>query len=127
MTYSGIGKVLHYQGNYNDVLEEYLKALTIRKKLLGTEHPDMAKTYNNIGSALLAQGDHTGALDHYQKASAIQENVLGKNYIDARSLDKNKIGRVLHEKGEYEAACWSIERRLFSFGRNGSSKYSKTV
>jgi hypothetical protein len=58
-------------------LEMHNKALAIREKVLGNEHPDTAESYNNIGAVMLAVGDDVGVLDMLNKALPIYEKVLG--------------------------------------------------
>ena len=69
-------------------LEMHNKALAIREKVLGNEHPDTAESYNNIGAVMLAMCDILGALDMLKRALAINDKVLGKEHPDTiDSLD----------------------------------------
>jgi hypothetical protein len=38
------------QGKLDKAIELYEKALRIRIKVLGEEHPDVARSYNNLGA-----------------------------------------------------------------------------
>ena len=79
------------QGKYDEALVYYQKALTIRIKVLGEEHPDVATSYNNIGAALEAQGKYDEALVYYQKALTIRIKVLGEGHPDV-ATSYNNIG-----------------------------------
>ena len=46
-----LGTALDNAGLYDKALEHHQKALAIRLKQLGPEHPDVAGSYNNIGLA----------------------------------------------------------------------------
>ena len=47
-TYNNIAIVYKKQGKYEEALDYYNKALTIKLNKLGEDHPDVASTYNNI-------------------------------------------------------------------------------
>ena len=63
---------------YDEALAYYQKALTIRIKVLGEEHPDVATSYNNIGLVLGAQGKYDEALVYCQKDLKISLKVLSE-------------------------------------------------
>ena len=42
-SYHKIGSVYESQGKYDEALDYYNKALTIRKNKLGEDHPDVAR------------------------------------------------------------------------------------
>ena len=67
------------QGAYAKSLEWYEKALPIREKMLGTEHPDTAETYNNVALVYYHQGD-------YEKALSIREKVFGKEHVFTKQI-----------------------------------------
>jgi tetratricopeptide (TPR) repeat protein len=87
-----IGMGLHYQGDYCKALEYNQKALTIREKVQGTEHPDTATTYNNMALVYQAQGDYPKALKYYQKALFTLEKVLGVNHPTTKIVRNNFKG-----------------------------------
>ena len=60
------------QGKYEEALDYYNKALTIRINKLGEDHPDVATTYNNIANVYDSQGKYEEALDYYNKALTIR-------------------------------------------------------
>lgn len=52
-SYNNLGAIYFFKGNFNETIELYEKALTIRLKLLGSEHIEVANSYENIGSSYL--------------------------------------------------------------------------
>ncbi|MDR0307923.1 MAG: tetratricopeptide repeat-containing protein [Chitinispirillales bacterium] len=62
--------------SYMDALLSLRKALIIREKILGDEHPDVAVVYNNMALVYSAQGDYDKALEFYLKAFKIELAVL---------------------------------------------------
>ena len=61
-------------------MEHYRKALAIREKALGPEHPSVGNTYTNMVSVFKRQGDLDQARQHQGKALAIQEKALGPRH-----------------------------------------------
>ena len=91
------------QGDYAKALEYYGKALAIRERVLGTEHPSTATTYNNIAGVYQAQGDYAKALEYYGKALAISERVLGTEH-PYTAATYNNIAGVYRAQGDYAKA-----------------------
>jgi CHAT domain-containing protein len=56
------------------------RALAIREKVLGKEHPDVASSLNNLAYLYQAQGNYSQAEPLYQRALAILEKVLGNEH-----------------------------------------------
>ena len=50
--------VYYNQGKYDEALAMYEKALSIRLKKLGDDHPDVADTYNNMAVVYKKQGKY---------------------------------------------------------------------
>ena len=61
-------------------MEYYGKALAIREKVLGKDHPDTAQSYNNIGSMYYQQGKYPEALEYLEKALKICKARLGDDH-----------------------------------------------
>jgi tetratricopeptide (TPR) repeat protein len=85
--------VYRAQGDYAKALEYNGKALAIRERVLGKEHPSTAKTYNNMALVYRDQGDYTKALEYYRKANAVFLSVLGEEhpYTQDTALSINKL------------------------------------
>ena len=54
----------------------YARALALKEKLLGPEHPDVAVTLNNLAVLLKALGRRDEAAEAYRRALAIFEATL---------------------------------------------------
>jgi len=81
--------VYRAQGDYLAALKWYNKALRIREKVLGTEHPATATTYNNIAVVYKAQGDYATALQWYKKACRVLRKVLGDQHPHTQTGVRN--------------------------------------
>ncbi|MCX6050734.1 MAG: tetratricopeptide repeat protein [Chloroflexi bacterium] len=89
----------------------YEQALTIRRQVLGEEHPDTASSLNNLGNLLQAQGDLTTAKPYYEQALTIRRQVLGEEHPDtARSF--NNLGLLLKVQGDLTTARFYYEQAL---------------
>jgi tetratricopeptide (TPR) repeat protein len=87
------------------------RALAIREKVLGSEHPATAQSLNNLALLLMAQGELAGARPLIERALAIRERVLGPEHpATAQSL--NNLAYLLRVQGELAGARPLIERAL---------------
>ncbi|WP_333803344.1 tetratricopeptide repeat protein, partial [Sulfurospirillum sp.] len=110
-SYAILGVIYDSKGNYDKALEWYEKALKIREKVLGSNHPDSATTYNNIAGVYHSKGIYDKALKWYEKALEIREKVLGLNH-PSTATTYNEIARVYHSKGIYDKALEWYEKAL---------------
>jgi len=99
------------QGNYDNALGYFKKALAIFEKVLEKEHPDNATAYNNIASVYQYQGDYDKALVYYNKALIISEKVLGKEHPDT-AISYNNIASVYQYQGDYNKALVYYNKAL---------------
>jgi tetratricopeptide (TPR) repeat protein len=97
------GNFLCTAGRYAGAEPLHRRALAIREKALGPEHPDTAESLNNLASLLYEKGDYAEAEPLYRRALAIRERALGPEHPDAaRSL--TNLALALHARGDYAAA-----------------------
>jgi tetratricopeptide (TPR) repeat protein len=93
------------------VFTGYERALAIREKVLGPEHPDTATSLNNLAGLLQDQGDLRGARPLFERALAIYEKVLGPVHPDtATSL--NNLAILLDHQRDLAGARPLFERAL---------------
>jgi CHAT domain-containing protein/tetratricopeptide (TPR) repeat protein len=103
--------LLQAQGDYAAARPLYDRALAIREKAFGTEHPQTVQSLNDMGALLCNQGEYAAARPLFERALAIREKLLGPEHFDtARSLAN--LGALLHAQGEYAAARPLLERVL---------------
>ena len=55
-------------------IEYYAKALLIREKVLGKDHPNTSTTYNNMADVYEKKGDHSAAQELRNKSLTIHKN-----------------------------------------------------
>ena len=67
----------------------YERALALREKALGPEHPDVATSLNNLAELYEAQGQYARAEPLYQRALAIAEKALGPEHPNMATFREN--------------------------------------
>ena len=65
-------------GDYAKAEPLYRKALRIRQKVFGPEHPDTATSLNNLAALYNDMGDYATAESLYREAVEIRQKVLGR-------------------------------------------------
>ncbi|MEM9460426.1 MAG: serine/threonine-protein kinase [Myxococcota bacterium] len=113
-----LGLIRRAQGELDDALRYFQRALASFESALGPDHPDVAQALRSIGAVHRARGELDDALAHYRRASAIVERTLGPRHPAAAGL-LNNIGNVLKRQDEpgealehYERASAIIEQAL---------------
>jgi len=72
------------KGEYDKALEHYQKALEIRLKKLGPEHPLVAGSYHNMAFVHKAKKDLAKAKEYWEKAYEIFLKKLGPNHPNTK-------------------------------------------
>ena len=99
------GKVieLYYSGRYEEAIPYAERALQIREKALGKEHPEVASSLNNLAALYKATGRYAEAEPLYVRALQIREKALGKEHPHvAASL--NNLAILYYATGRYAEA-----------------------
>ena len=90
-------------GQYDDAEPELKRALTIREKLYGLDHEDVAHSMNNLGTLYEEKGELGQAEKLFRQALAIRRRIYAEgNASTATSL--NDLAVLLRDKGEVEEA-----------------------
>ena len=79
------------------------RALAIREKALGAEHPDTANSLNNLAALYWAMGDYAKAEPLFRRALAISEKALGAEHPDTAD-EPQQPGGALRAMGDYAKA-----------------------
>ncbi|OUL28003.1 tetratricopeptide repeat protein [Nostoc sp. RF31YmG] len=82
---------------YSEAEPLYQTALSLRQRLLGQEHPDVATSYNNLAALYDSQGRYSEAEPLYQKALEIAKRSLGVNHPNTITFRENL--QLLRERG----------------------------
>ena len=91
------------QGRHAEAEPLFRRALAIREKVLGPDHPYVATTLGNLGGLYLALGRHAETEPLLERALVIRESALGPEHPDvAESL--NNLAIVYRRQGRYGEA-----------------------
>jgi tetratricopeptide (TPR) repeat protein len=105
------GRALRHAGDLEAARPFYQRALAIRERLQGPDHPDTAEALNNLGVMLWAQGELDRARRVFERALAIRERVLGPDHR-ATAEGLNNLAALCRAQGELAAARPLYERAL---------------
>ncbi len=110
-TLGNLADVLHSMGKYEESKALNERALAIREKALGPDHPDVADSLNNLGIELYEIGEYEESKELHERALVIFEKALGPDHpFVAFSLVN--LASVLKKMGEYEESRALHERAL---------------
>ncbi|MFT3836056.1 MAG: serine/threonine-protein kinase [Myxococcaceae bacterium] len=108
---NNLGVLAWTQGKSAEAADWYGKAVELRKKTLGPNHPLVARSLSNLGAALRAQGKYDDAIAAYKQAQGIEEAVLDPSH-PAVAETLNNLGNALNDKGESGGAVEAFQRSL---------------
>lgn len=99
-------------------------ALTLRLRLLGEEHTEVASSYNNLGVLARKQGDYPAARQHYERALDIRRRVLPADHPQL-AISLNNLGALENVDGNYvRAAAYFSESLGINQRVNGKSHHN---
>ncbi len=91
------------RGKYRDAEPLCKRALEIREKVLGSDHPDVAKQLNNLALLCQNQGKYEEVERYYQRALDIYESKLGQDDPNVAKT-KNNLASAYLKQGKYGEA-----------------------
>jgi tetratricopeptide (TPR) repeat protein len=99
------------QASAEESLASYLRALQMKREILGPDHLSVGKTLNNIGSVFYLKREFEPALKAYQDAHVILAKQLGASHLDVGTIISN-IGDVYAAMGERSLALENYHKAL---------------
>ena len=81
-----IGNVYREKGDLENALVQYQKALEIRARVFGSDHPDVATSYQNLAAVYQRQGNHVQTKEMVTKAYHIFLRMLGPDHPQTQGL-----------------------------------------
>ncbi|HEY6402969.1 MAG TPA: tetratricopeptide repeat protein, partial [Blastocatellia bacterium] len=98
-------------GNYDEALRLAARALEIRERLLGAEHPDVAAALYSLGYFYTDKGEYDKVEPLYQRALAIYEKAPDKDPLNTANI-LNDLGALYYYQGKYGEAERLYKRSL---------------
>ena len=115
-------------GEYNQAKELHEKVLTIRKKIFGGDHADVATSYNNLALVYQQLGDHADVAISYNNLVSVysclgQYNQAKELYEKALTIRKQIFGEdhKYVERIRSELALVELDKHLVSSGAEDRS------
>lgn len=100
---NNLAGLYHAQGDYARAKPLYEQALSIRRRVLGNDHPDTAGSLNNLTSLYKTRGDFARAKPMYDEALSIYRRVFGNDHPDTAS-SLNNLAKLYSDQGRYTDA-----------------------
>ena len=112
--YNNIGMIYgQHKGNYEKAVSYFHKALEIRERIFGQDHPLTAIVYNNLGF-YGDMGNYEKELFYVQKALNIFRKTFGNNHIKVAICYKN-MGKCYSQLMKYPDALSYYKKALHVF------------
>jgi serine/threonine-protein kinase len=106
-----LGVTYRNLGLYPQAEPHLQRALAIRKKAYGEEHPDVARSLHDLGWLFYRRGDYPQAEQFFSDALTMQRALLGEEHLDvARTW--HSLALVLMPRGDYAGAEAASRRAL---------------
>lgn len=106
---SQTGNALWVRGQYQQAQVVHKRVLSLRKSLLGSVHPDIARSLTYLANASADQGNYREADLLYQQALELYEQIGGETRLDAASV-LNAWAECYRERAEGSADPRLYER-----------------
>ena len=120
------GAFLYACGLYTQSEALHRQALSIREKVVGTEHPTIAESLNLLAMLSRLRNDYVQAESFHLQALAIREKMLGAEHTKtAESL--NNLSVLYRNQGKYENAEPLLQRALHIRKQTLGSKHHDTL
>jgi tetratricopeptide (TPR) repeat protein len=116
--FNDLACVLNQQGRHPEAIQSAMRAIELKRKTLGSEHPDVGISEINVAIALQAGARPEEALTHVQRALVLMEKGLGASHPDVATplMDGGEILSILGRRSEaqtdFERARTILEREL---------------
>jgi len=98
-TYYLLG-LLYRESDQDSSYKYLIKALNIRKSILGNQNPLVGDVFNNLGVVFLFKNNYNKAIEYYKKALALRKH-RGIEHPSVGSTYMN-IANLFQEMGEYK-------------------------
>jgi tetratricopeptide (TPR) repeat protein len=103
VSFNDVALILQQMGRTADAEPLHRRALAIREKALGPEHPNVAASLNNLAELHQTQGRYAEAEPLFRRSLVIREKALGAEHLDlATSL--NNLALLYRAQGRYAEA-----------------------
>ncbi|MEO0969571.1 MAG: tetratricopeptide repeat protein, partial [Cyanobacteria bacterium J06639_18] len=117
---NNLAEIYLAQGKYETAEKYYTLALSLRTKLLGENHPDVAFSLNNLATLWAATQRFTEALSYRIRASEIYDRLI-RNVL-AFSSENDRLALIDKIRGGFDLFVSLIYQHLANKSKLRSSK-----
>ena len=121
-----IAEAYEDQGEYVKALEYCEKALAIRERVLGPDHPGTTETYSSMAVVYDDLENYGKALEYSEKTLAIRGRILKEDHPDM-AVTYNNLALIYCKQGKYEKALEYYEKALVIDERVKDSDHPSTA
>ena len=123
-----VASIMNDQGEYDNALEWYQRALEGKEKALGKDHPSTLSTVNNMAVVFHSMGEYGKALEGYQRALEGKEKALGKDHTSSLDTVYNLAHLYVQRdhEGDLLNAADGYQRVFDGYTKIFGSGHSKT-
>jgi CHAT domain-containing protein/Flp pilus assembly protein TadD len=114
------------RGEYDEALRKAMRALEIRQRIFGIEHPDVASALVNIAYIYFKKNDYAKARELYTQALAIQEKTPGPDSPETANT-LNNFALLDHMEGDPYTAEQLYKRALTILEKSVRSEQSQAA
>ncbi|HEX6573459.1 MAG TPA: serine/threonine-protein kinase [Gemmatimonadaceae bacterium] len=109
--FGGLGIVYWAKGDFDKAEPVMRRSFSMRERLLGPDHPDLAPLMNNLGGLLWSQNRYDDALVLYERTRRIYEQTLDPMHPNMASI-LNNIGETYWKLKRFDEADTILRRAL---------------
>ena len=107
-----LGSAYHDIADGGKAIEYYEEALSIRKELYGSRHPDVAIIFSSLGLAWYDRGDFKNAIKYGEEALSINNETYGQKHIEV-AICLSNLGSAWLARDDLKKAISYYEEALF--------------
>ena len=111
-SFTNIGKVFLFRGNYNEAIKQYNQSLELYRTLMGDSSRYVGLSLMNVGIANNSMRKYNEALEYYKKSLEIFENIYKTDKNKDIADIYNNMGVSCENKKEYEMALDYYKKAL---------------
>ena len=111
-----LAAVYQVAGRYGEAEQLYKRALAIREKVLGAEHPYVAVTLNNLAHVALAQRNWKRAAEYWASSTAI---VVRRSQRGTNDVGHAIAGKRISETEQHNGQFILLLKALYRFASEG--------
>lgn len=115
-SHNNTGLILKRLGRYAEAAQHYQRALELRERIVGPEHPIVASTLTNIGALKKQLGEYGEAERLYKRAVAIMESKHGPDHPEVCASLGN-LAVLYAEQGRLQEAL-KLQQRAYRIRRD---------